>query len=172
MNKTVKNDINENDEVIQPAGEELKEEIIVHDDCQKSLEESENKFKRALADYQNLEKRVRSERLELIQSANRDLLLRFLPIFDTLLMAKQHSDDKNLSICLNQLKDTLKNEGVTKLEVEGESFEPEKMEVITTTPGKEGEVISEVRAGFLLHEALLRPAQVIVGNGEKLASSK
>lgn len=131
------------------------------------LEESELKYKRALADYQNLEKRVRDERIGLSQFANRDLLLRFLPVLDTLILAKQHSADQTIAVCVGQFLDTLKSEGVVALETDGKDFDPETMEVVTTTEGKEGVVIQEVRTGYLLNDKLLRPAQVIVGNGEQ-----
>src|SRR5487761_1077324 len=62
----------------------------------------ENKYRRALADYQNLEKRVREERINWAQAANKDLLLRILPILDTLMMASAHSQDEGLKISIKQ----------------------------------------------------------------------
>ncbi len=157
------NDIQEKEQVM--ANESVEPEEI-------QINEWQNKYKRALADYQNLEKRVREERGDLIRSANRDILLRFLPILDTLLMAEAHTKDQTLSVCVQQFLDTLKSENVTRIKTVGEQFNPEIMEVITTGPGKEGVVMSEVRSGFLLHDKLLRPAQVIVGNGEKEIKEK
>jgi len=151
------------DDTTQIQDEEEKEEETQDD----QISEWENKYKRALADYQNLEKRVRDERGDLIRSANKDIILRFLPILDTLLMAGLHSEDQTLKICTQQFLDTLKREGIIRMETIGQHFDPTHMEVITTQNGEKEVVISEVRAGFLLHDKLLRPAQVIVGNGEK-----
>lgn len=150
---------------------ELKEERNECAEWKEKAQEFENKFKRAIADYQNLEKRMRDERGMLVLSANKELLLRFLPILDTLILAQQHDQNPTLGIVVNQFLDTLKSEHVTKVKTVGEKFDPETMEVVTTLDGKEGIVIQEVRAGYLLHDRLLRPAQVIVGNGEKKASS-
>ncbi len=132
-----------------------------------SESEWEDKYKRVLADYQNLEKRVRDERVELIRSSNRELLLRFLPILDTVLLAKQHEDNQNLKIVEDQFLAVLKTDGVVRIKTVGEQFDPTTMEVVTTAKGNEGIVIQEVRPGYLLYDRLLRPAQVIVGNGEK-----
>lgn len=128
------------------------------------LEESENKYKRALADYQNLQKRAQDERLDLIRSANKDLLLRILSVLDTLLLAQLHTQDKNLEVSINHFMDILKSEGVTKIETIGKEFDPMVMEAITTAEGEEGKVVAEVRAGFMLNEKLLRAAQVTVGS--------
>jgi molecular chaperone GrpE len=155
--QTIKDEESEQEEVV---------EIETADTMVEELKAWENKYRRAIADYQNLEKRSRDERGDVIRSANRDLLLRFLPILDTLLIAGEHSKDQTLAICTAQFLDTLKSEGVTKLKTIGEKFDPQQMEVISTAEGKEGIVMSEVRAGFLLHDKLLRPAQVIVGQGE------
>lgn len=137
------------------------------DDLQKNLEEAENKYKRALADYQNLEKRVNEQRRDLILNANRDLLLRLLPILDTLMLAKKHVKDQGLEISINQFLDVLKSDGVVRINTIGESFDPLTMEAVTTGVGEEQKVIEEVRPGYLLHDRLLRPAQVIVGNGKE-----
>ena len=132
-------------------------------ELQGKLEECENKYKRALADYQNLEKRVREERVGLIRMANRELLLRLLPILDTLFLAQQHSEDQSLKVSVQQFLDALKDEGVTRVETSNKEFDPEVMEAVGTGEGKEGVVLQETRAGFLINDQLLRPAQVIVG---------
>lgn len=129
----------------------------------KRLEDTENKYKRAIADYQNLQKRVQDERIELIRSANKDLLLRILQVLDTLMLAQQHVQDKNLEVSINHFLDILKSEGVTRIKTVGEEFDPAVMEAITTAEGEEGKVVAEIRAGFMLNDKLLRAAQVTVG---------
>jgi molecular chaperone GrpE len=127
----------------------------------------ESKYYRALADYQNLEKRVRDERSEIIRASNRELVLRFLPILDTLELAQKHEENSTLKVVIDQFSATLKSDGVVKIQTLGEKYDPMTMEVVTTGKGKEGVVIQEVRTGYLLHDKLLRPAQVIVGDGLK-----
>lgn len=127
------------------------------------VEESEGKYKRALADYQNLQRRVQEDRIHWMQSANKDLLLRLLPVLDTLMLASKHIQDQGLTVSINQFLDTLKAEGVTKVETVGKDFDPQEMEAIAIEEGEDGKVLEEMRAGYLLHEKLLRAAHVKVG---------
>jgi molecular chaperone GrpE len=137
---------------------DAKEEVFT-----KRIEELENQAKRSLADYQNLEKRMASERSEWIAGANRDLLLRLLPVLDTLVLAARHSEDGSLQVSVGQFLDVLKNEGVKQIKTEGEEFNPQTMECVTTQAGEENKVVTEVRSGYMLNGKILRPAQVIVG---------
>ena len=123
----------------------------------------EEKYKRALADYQNLEKRAVEQRREWIMSSNRELLLRIMPVLDTLLLAKEHSDDQSLKVSAQQFLDILKAEGVVRIETVGQDFDPHIMEAVSTAEGEDGKVVKEVQAGYLLHDKLLRPALVTVG---------
>ena len=145
--------IEEQEEVV---GEEFEE-------LQQQLEEFEGKYKRALADYQNLQKRVQEEKGEWIRSANKDLLLRLLPVLDTLMMAEKHLQDQGLQVSINQFLDIVKGEGVTRVKTVGVEFNPQFMEVIAVEEGKENIVLEELRAGYMLYDKVLRPAQVKVG---------
>ena len=149
------------EEDVEKSDGEEKEELL------QKIEECEVKYKRALADYQNLEKRVSEQRLDLIRGANKDLLLRLLPVLDTLILAQQHVADKNIEVSINHFLDILKSEGVTRIKTSGEKFDPMLMEAISVAEGEEGKVVNEVRAGFLLHDKLLRAAQVIVGSAKQ-----
>ncbi len=135
-------------------------------------QELENQVKRVLADYQNLEKRVAEQRRELIMSANKDLLLKILPILDTLVLASKHSQDQSLQVSIQQFLDVLKNEGITKIKTENEDFDPNTMEAIGTKKGEEGKIIEEVRSGYMIGDKILRVAQVIVGSAEQNAEGK
>src|SRR4051812_48473375 len=84
----------------------------------------EDKYKRALADYQNLEKRSHEQRREWIMSSNKELLLRILPVLDTLILAQKHSEDQNLKVSVQQFLDVLKAEGIIKIEALGQEFDP------------------------------------------------
>lgn len=127
----------------------------------------ENQVKRVLADYQNLQKRTLEERKDWIKTANKDLILRLLPILDTLIMAEKNVSDQGLTLSIQQFLDVLKNEGVVRIETVGRDFDPRLMECITTASNaadaEEGKVIEELRAGYTLNDTVLRPAQVKVG---------
>jgi len=171
-NKQAIEDIEETGELEAEREEELaeitKDQLPVTnegelDRLQKEIEEYKAKYARALADYQNLEKRSQEERSEWIKIAGKQILLHMLPIFDTLVLASKHSKDQNLLVSIAQFQDALKDEGVTRIETKGKKFDPSIMEAIQVVDGEEGKVIEEIRAGFMLHDKLLRAAEVTVG---------
>jgi len=127
------------------------------------LSNLENQLKRALADYQNLEKRIAEEKSSWIKIANKDLLLRLLPGLDSLILAEKHTRDEGVKLSIRHFLDILENEGVKQMETVGKAFDPKLMEAIGTGDGESGKVLEEVRAGYILFETVLRPAQVIVG---------
>lgn len=136
-------------------------------ELKQKVEECENSYKRALADYQNLQKRVIEERQNWLKIANRELLMRLLPVLDTLMLAQKHKETDELRVSINQFLDALKAEGVTRLDAIGKIFDPQFMEVVVTIDGEEGKVLEEVRAGFMIYDRLLRPSQVKVGRKEE-----
>lgn len=140
----------------EPEGEELNKKIIA----------AEEKYKRAIADYQNLQRRTQEQKTEWIKSANKDLLLKMLPVLDTLMLAWKHITDKGLQITIDQFLKLLEQEGLTRIKTIGEEFNPHTMEAITTLEGEEGKVLEEVRPGFMLYDSVLRSAQVIVGKSK------
>ena len=145
------------------ASGKLSDSVVAIEELKKKVEEIENKYKRVLADYQNLEKRAAEERKELMLKSNKDLLLRLLPVLDTLILATIHSKDQSLTVSLQQFLEVLKQEGVEKIKTIGANFDPHLMECITTKEGEEGKVIEEIRAGYMLYDKVLRVAQVKVG---------
>lgn len=124
----------------------------------------ENQLKRALADYQNLEKRVAEDKSNWIRISNKDLLLRLLPGLDSLILAEKHTSDEGVKISIKHFLDILEQEGVKKIETIGKDFDPNLMEAVTTKEGEAGKVLEEIRAGYILGDQVLRPSQVIVGS--------
>ncbi|MGA2911056.1 MAG: nucleotide exchange factor GrpE [Candidatus Levyibacteriota bacterium] len=130
---------------------------------EKEFANLESQLKRALADYQNLEKRIAEEKSSWIKASNKNLLLQLLPGLDSLLLAEKHTQDEGVKISIKHFLDILENEGVKKIETVGKTFDPKLMEAVTTQAGEEGKVLEEVRSGYMLYDSILRPAQVIVG---------
>ncbi len=125
----------------------------------------ENQLKRSLADYQNLERRVQEEKSNWIRTANKELLLKLLPVLDTLLLTQKHVEDKGLQLSISSFEKGLEEEGVTRIETKGKEFDPMIMEAVTTQESEKekGKVLEEIRAGYMYCETILRVAQVIVG---------
>lgn len=157
--------------------EEAVEEISVEESEQTEVEEKkdtsddkiqelENQFKRAVADYRNLEKRVQDERVQMVQFANKDLLLKLFPAFDMLFLAEKYVTDEGLKLSVKKLTEVLKEVGVERIETEGKEYNPHLMEVVVTEAGEENKVLQELRPGFTLFGKVLRPAHVKVGKKE------
>ena len=131
------------------------------------IEELENNWKRALADYKNLEKRTAEERESFINYANESLIRTLLPVLDNMELMVKHFEDEGLRMILQDLKKTLMNENVTEVEALGNEFNAVCMDAIETVEGDEGIVIEVITKGYLLKNKLLRPARVKVGKGKQ-----
>jgi len=127
------------------------------------IEDLKNQLLRAVADYRNLEKRFDEEKREFIKFANRDLLLRLIPAFDTLFLAEKYVADEGIKLTIKHLQEALKEVGVERVKTHEEMFDAVTMEAVTTEEGEENKVLEELRPGFTLNGKLVRPAQVKVG---------
>jgi molecular chaperone GrpE len=134
---------------------------------QKELNKLEEQLKRALADYDNLEKRINREKNNWINSANEALIDKLLFVFDDLERACQNISDPGLTMVRDQFWKILSNEGVEKINSQGEDFDAQTMDAQELVPGKKEKVIEETCPGYLYQGKCLRPAKVKVGQGEK-----
>jgi len=132
------------------------------DELKRQIEELTNNWKRALSDYQNLEKRTREEKEEFARFANRELILKLLPVLDTFEKLEEHLKDEGLNLALKQFRDILTKEGLEKIEVLGKDFDPEEMECVEVIMGDENRVMREMRPGYRFKGKMLRVAQVKV----------
>jgi len=130
------------------------------------IKDLEEKWKRALADYRNLEKRVEKEAEELVKFANARLIDKLLPVLDGLEKATGHLKDQGLKLILNQFKTILKSEGLEEIKAQGETFNPETMDAVEVVKGTKDKVIEVVLRGYKLNNKVLRPAKVKVGGGK------
>lgn len=124
-----------------------------------------NKWKRALADYQNLEKRVVAEKKEFAQFANASLLDKLLPVLDGLEKCHRYLKDRGLGLILDQLKKALESEGLEEIKAKGERFDPAKMDAVEMVKGEKNRVVEVILKGYKLNDQVLRPAKVKVGIG-------
>lgn len=139
-----------------------------HNGNGKKIEEEKEEYKknylRALADYHNLEKRVKAEREETIKNATKDFVNKLLPILDNIEKAEVFVRDKGLEIVKRQLLEILESEGLKEIEVLGKEFDPHVAEAIEVVESNEDDIVLEVfRKGYSLNGKVLRHAQVRVG---------
>lgn len=125
--------------------------------------ELEEQLKRALADYQNLERRVEEERRLLARLSSAILIEKFLPVLDSLENAQKHLNDEGLEIVIKQFKDVLTAESVEEIVAVGEQFDPNLHEATDVVEGENDNTVAKVlRKGYKMNSKVLRPAQVSV----------
>ncbi len=133
-----------------------------------SIEEYEavnTKYLRALADYENLEKRLERERENASKLANEVLVEKLLPVLDDLDEAIKHIDDDGLNQVHKKLTKVLIKSGVEIIDPLNKDFNPNEHEAIESIAGKSNKVVKVYRKGYRLGNKVLRPAMVAVGNG-------
>ncbi|MBI5127543.1 nucleotide exchange factor GrpE [Candidatus Roizmanbacteria bacterium] len=129
----------------------------------KEVEEFKNKYLRALADYQNFEKRVGEEKSRLIRTANLNLIMKLLPFLDNLEKAEVFVKDQGLKMAKDHLFQSLKETGVEEIVVLNKPFDPNVAEAIDIVQGDKDDMVVEVlRKGYKLGDSILRVAQVKV----------
>jgi molecular chaperone GrpE len=145
------------------------------DKLTQELAESKDKYIRLFAEFENFKRRNAKERMELIQTAGKDVITSLLPVLDDCDRAEKqmnNSDDINhlkegVSLVFNKLRNTLQSKGLTPMESINKDFEVEKHEAIAQIevpdPALKGKVIDEVEKGYYLNNKLIRFAKVIVG---------
>jgi len=127
--------------------------------------ELENQLKRALADYQNLVKRVNEEKAEFVKFVSQGLLLKLLPAVDDLRHAQAHLKDAGLGLAIDKFKAALAAEGVAEMNLLNTVFDPKTAECLELINGKKDYIIEIVQPGYTLNGRVLRPARVKVGKG-------
>lgn len=126
------------------------------------------KLARALADYDNLEKRVMAQKKDWAWLAKVEVFDKLLPILDDLERAEAHLKNDGLGLAVGQFRSLLASEGVAQIEAApGTNFDPEKMDCVSLVSGRKNRVVNLVQKGYELGNRVIRPAKVEVGAGPK-----
>jgi molecular chaperone GrpE len=137
-------------------------------ELENKVKELDNNWRRALADYQNLQKKMIESQLEIAQYGSKNLLVKFLDILDHLEEAQKHLADKGIELVIKLFKDYLKTEGVEEMERMGKVFDPEFDECLDMRQGEKNNIIIEVvKKGYAYKSKVLRVAKVIVEVNKK-----
>jgi molecular chaperone GrpE len=137
------------------------------------LGEMKDKFIRKVAEFENFKKRSLKERMELIQTASKEVIVDMLEVLDDCERAeKQMStlDEKakeGVMLVFNKLKSLLIAKGLKPMETINKEFNPDIHEAITEIPApteeQKGKVIDEIQKGYYLNDKIIRYAKVVVG---------
>jgi molecular chaperone GrpE len=137
--------------------------------------EFKEKYLRQVAEFDNFRKRNAKERLELIQTAGKDVIISLLDVLDDSERAEQQLDKtadidalkEGIKLVFNKLRNTLAARGLKPMESIGQPFNPDLHEAVTEIPvpsdDMKGKVVDEVQKGYYLNDKIIRFAKVIVG---------
>ncbi len=139
------------------------------------LEEQKDKYLRLVAEFENFKRRNSKERIELIQTAGREVITSLLQTLDDSDRAEKQmkaTDDpaqikEGVLLVFDKLRKTMKAKGLEPMQSLHEEFDVEKHEAITEIPMQDkkmiGKVVDEVEKGYYLNGKLIRFAKVVVG---------
>lgn len=180
-NKDNKEEIPE-EEIVTPANNENSKEIVTEQSPEEKIEElnqqileQKDKYLRLFADFDNYKKRNAKERLDLLNTAGKDIILTILPTLDDLNRAITSSETATdvqavrdgFVLVKNKLFTSLAQKGLKPMESIGHEFNPDKHEAITKIPAPnaelKGKVVDEIEIGYILNEKIIRYAKVVVG---------
>ena len=168
------NDILETNENLAPdeiTGDENEEPASL----QKELQESQNKYLRLAADFDNYRKRTMREKMELIQNAGESLLMDMLPLVDDFdrgleVAAKAKDMDAvitGMELIYSKLKDFLTNHGVKEITAINEPFDTSWHEAVINIPAPsddmKGKIVDVIQKGYTLNDKVMRYSKVVVG---------
>ena len=138
------------------------------------IEELNDKFLRQAAEFDNFRRRTAKERMELIQTAGRDVIVNLLDVLDDSERAQKQmeaSDDisqikEGIQLVFTKLRSSLVAKGLKPMDAKGKDFDADLHEAITEIEAgaeMKGKVIDEVIKGYYLNDKIIRYAKVVVG---------
>ena len=146
-----------------------------NDDLKAELAESRDKYLRLVAEFDNFKRRNARERVDLIQTAGRDVITGMLEVLDDCDRAQKQLETSNESftaregvmLVFNKLRTNLQSRGLKPMQTLHEEFNPDLHEAVTEIPAPteelKGKVVDELVKGYYLNEKIIRHAKVVVG---------
>jgi len=171
----VENNENKAENSPETATESQESPLSELDQLKADLTEQKDKYLRLMAEFENFRRRTAKERLELIQTAGKDVIVSMLEVLDDCDRAEKQlnsSDDiaiqkEGIQLVFNKVRSTLQSKGVTAMESLHKDFNVELHEAITEILVKDekqkGKVVDEITKGYFLNDKIIRFAKVVVG---------
>jgi len=161
-------DVPGNTHLSNPEGEDVVQKL------QAEVEEQKDKYLRLFAEFDNFKRRSAKERIELIQTAGKDVIIAMLEVVDDCDRAEKQLADSNdiavqkegIQLVFNKLRNKLQAKGLTAMESINTEFDVEKHEAITEVEvpeDRKGKVVDEIEKGYYLNNKIIRFAKVVVG---------
>jgi molecular chaperone GrpE len=154
------------------AAETIEEPDHRIEELSSQLEEANSRHLRLAADFDNYKKRARQEQVDTMRYAAATVAERLLPVLDDGDRALEHVPPgvderwlKGVQLTFQKLQEVLSSVGVERIEAVGTPFDPKQHEAVAseeTSEHPEDTVVAELRAGYRMHDRVLRPALVKV----------
>lgn len=154
----------------EPLAEESELEKL-----REEISQLKDKYLRQVAEFDNFRKRTAKERLELFQTAGKDVIVPMLEVMDDCDRAESQiikSEDlaaikEGVRLVFQKLRSVLQARGVKSMESKGQEFDADIHEAITEIPAPsedlKGKIIDEIEKGYYLNDKIIRFAKVVVG---------
>lgn len=157
----------------EEATEEPQDEVA---QLKGEIEEAKDKYLRLYSEFENYRRRTAKERLELIKTANEDLVVALLPVLDDFNRATQAMGDQEetrsikegIQLIYSKFYKALENKGLKPMgDLKGEAFDADIHEAITQIPAPEeklkGKIVDVIENGYYLNDKVIRYAKVVIG---------
>ena len=156
----------------EERNEEAKTENRELADTKLELEETTDRLKRIMAEFENFKKRSSKEREMLYNSILSDIIASFLPVIDNLEKAVEAKTEdegykQGVELVLKQFMDVLTKLGVEEILTVGETFDPEIHDAVSSIQDEtkgEKEIVQVYRKGYKIGTKVIRHAMVVVAN--------
>jgi molecular chaperone GrpE len=169
--------ININTDENMDGNQHLNEPVVDESEIESLKEkvaEWNDRYLRQAAEFDNFKRRNAKERVELIQTAGKDVITDLLDVLDDSERAQnqiESTDDvqqikEGVKLVFNKLRNTLASKGLKPMETLDKEFNPDHHEAITEIDAgeeKKGKVVAEIQKGYYLNDKIIRFAKVVVG---------
>ena len=174
----------ENNNEVDTAGATREQEATKEDEVEKlkaeielykeEVEHFKDKYLRLFAEFENYKRRNAKERMELMQTAGKEVITSLLEVLDDCDRAEKQMSASNdieqikegVRLVFNKLRNTLQSKGLKPMESLYTDFDVEKHEAVTEVEvadkAQKGKVVDEVVKGYYLNDKLIRFAKVVV----------
>jgi molecular chaperone GrpE len=159
----------EADHMEAPAQEADSADLMRIRDLEQQLDEAKNKHLYLLSDFETYKRQTSKERLDLMQTAGRDILSALLPVIDDFeRAARNNALSEGVELIHHKLLHTLESKGLKSMNVQkGDAFDADRHEAVAEIPAPDesmkGKIIDVIEQGFLIGERIIRFSRVIVG---------
>lgn len=176
MDEALANELNTDDSMAGTTHlNDSVEEESEYEKLRAELNDAKDKYLRLVAEFENFRKRNAKERMELTQTAGKDIIQSLLDVVDDSNRATKQMETttdinmikEGVSLVFNKLRNTLQQKGLKAMDSINQPFDADLHEAITEIPAPNedmvGKVIDVIQPGYYLNDKLIRHAKVVVG---------